>query len=98
MLMTHGESSHETRTLVQLPATRLLPITHHSRSNAERRGERGGGEGRGGTDLHVEEVELDRIASVHVLVGEEKLATQQKELALVHSLLTQRLRVVQPVH
>ena len=93
--MTHGESSHETRTLVQLPATRLLPITHHSRSNAEREERE---EGRGGTDLHVEEVELDRVASVNVLIGEEELATQQKELTLVHSLLTQRLRVVQPVH
>ena len=52
----------------------------------------------GGTDLHVEEVELDGVARVDVLVREEELATQQQVLALVDALLAQRLRVIQPVH
>ena len=52
----------------------------------------------GGTDLHVEKVELDGVARVDVLVGEEELATQQQVLALVDALLAQRLRVIQPVH
>lgn len=51
-----------------------------------------------GSDLHVKQIELDRVSGVHVLVGVEELASEQKGLVLVHPLLSERSAVVQPVH
>ena len=50
------------------------------------------------SDLHIKQIELDRVSGVHVLVGVEELAPEQKGLALVHPLLSERSAVVQPVH
>lgn len=50
------------------------------------------------SDLHVKQIELDRVSGVHVLVGVEELASEQEGLVLVHALLSERPAVVQPVH
>uniref|UniRef100_A0A6B0V009 Putative secreted protein n=1 Tax=Ixodes ricinus TaxID=34613 RepID=A0A6B0V009_IXORI len=47
--------------------------------------------------LDIEQIQLHRVARVHVGVGEEVLATQGQHLLLVHSELAQRLGVVHPV-
>ena len=49
-------------------------------------------------DLDIEQVELYRVASVHILVRVEKLSPQQQNLVGVDVLFPQRLGVVQPVH
>lgn len=47
--------------------------------------------------LHVQQVQLDGVARVDVLIGEEELAAQQHRLGLVNALLAQRLGRVDPV-
>lgn len=50
------------------------------------------------SDLYIKQIELDRVSRVHILVGVEELASEQKGLVLVHPLLSERPAVVQPVH
>lgn len=50
------------------------------------------------THLHIEKVQLDGIARIHILVGVEELPPQQKCLVLLHALFPQRAAMVQPVH
>ena len=42
------------------------------------------------------EVQLDWVAAVDVLIGEEELASQQQRFLFVHSLLTEGFAVVHP--
>ena len=51
-----------------------------------------------GTDLDVEQVELDWVSGINVLVRIKELPPQQQHLHLLHTLLSQRSAVVQPVH
>lgn len=50
------------------------------------------------SDLHVEQIELDRVSGVDVLVRVEELASEQKGLVLIHPLFSERPAVIQPVH
>ena len=50
------------------------------------------------THLDIEQVQLNRIASVHVLIRVEELPPQQQYLALLNILLPQCLGMVEPVH
>lgn len=48
--------------------------------------------------LHVQQVQLDGVARVDVRVGEEVLATQEERLRILDALLSQRLRVIDPIY
>ena len=48
--------------------------------------------------LNVEEVQLDRVVTVNVLIGEEEFLSQSEDNCFLDALFTERLLCIEPVH
>lgn len=64
-----------------------FPVSEHSLCNRS-------SHRRDVSDLHVEQIELDRVSGVDILVWVEELASEQKGLVLVHPLFSERPAVI----